>query len=205
MRPIIGVVCRFEKISEVNNAMVIYENVIKAVKQSGGEVIGLVDSQDSILRLYDGIILQGGNDISLMDLKIINYCYINDIPLLGICLGMQMLALAFDGQMLDLIDNRHMDKINRFVHSVTLDEASKLYDIVRQRYILVNSRHYSYIKNTKLNISGISDDGYIEAIEDKNKRFFVGLQWHPETTFEYDIVSKKIFKTFIDECRKGKR
>lgn len=203
MKPIIGVVSRFEKISEINNAMVIYENIIKAIKDSGGLVIGLIDDNIELIKKCDGIILQGGNDISLIDIHILQYCYDNDVPLLAICLGMQMMGLSFNGQIDDFSNNKHLNKTCKYVHSVNLNKLSKLYEITKLNYILVNSRHKSYIKKTSLMISGISSDGYIEAIEDKNKRFFIGLQWHPETTFEYDIVSQKIFKAFILECQKG--
>lgn len=205
LRPIIGVVGRFEKISEINNAMVIYENIIKAINKSGGDVIGLVNSSNNVLKLCDGVLLQGGNDVSLIDLPIIKYCYTNDIPILGICLGMQMLSLFFSGHLDNFNNNYHMDKSHSFTHFVILNQSSKLYDIVRHRYILVNSRHKSYVKSSKLMISGISKDGYIESVEDITKRFFIGVQWHPETTFEYDIVSQRIFRAFIDECRKGRK
>lgn len=203
MKPIIGVVSRFEKISEINNAMVIYENIIRAIKDSGGLIIGLIDDNIELIKKCDGIILQGGNDNSTIDIPILQYCYDNDIPLLAICLGMQMMGLTFNGKINDFNNNKHLNKTCKYVHSVNLNKLSKLYEITKLNYILVNSRHKSYIKNTSLMISGISSDGYIEAIEDKNKRFFIGLQWHPETTFEYDIVSQKIFKAFILECQKG--
>ena len=203
MKPIIGVVSRFEKISEINNAMVIYENIIRAIKDSGGLIIGLIDDNIELIKKCDGIILQGGNDNSTIDIPILQYCYDNDIPLLAICLGMQMMGLTFNGKINDFNNNKHLNKTCKYVHSVNLNKLSKLYEITKLNYILVNSRHKSYIKNTSLMISGISSDGYIEAIEDKNKRFFIGLQWHPETTFEYDIVSQKISKAFILECQKG--
>ena len=204
MKPIIGVVSRFEKISDINNAMVIYENIINAVKKSGGLVIGIVSNDLDIVNLCDGIILQGGNDISEMDIPILKYCYKNNIPTLGICLGMQMIALAFNGKISDFKNNLHLNKKDKYVHIVYLNSFSVLYNIIKTPYILVNSRHKSYITKTDLCISGISTDGYIESVEDSNKRFFIGIQWHPETTFEYDIVSKKIFKAFILECQKGK-
>lgn len=205
MKPIIGVVCRFEKISEINNAMVVYENIIKAIKSSGGLVIGIVDDNINIINICDGIILQGGNDISIIDIPIVKYCYKKDIPILGICLGMQMIGLSFEGTVNDFTIKFHSNKKNKYVHSVYLNNFSKLYKIVGSKHILVNSRHKSYINKTNLIISGISNDGYIESIEKNNKRFFIGVQWHPETTFEYDIVSQKIFKAFILECQKGKK
>lgn len=205
MKPIIGVVVRFERISEINNAMVIYENVINAVKKSGGLVIGLIDENIELINLCNGIILQGGNDTSIIDIPILKYCYDKDIPLLGICLGMQMMSLYFNGEINDFTTSKHANKKFKYVHSVHLNKLSKLHEIIGLDYILVNSRHKSYIKNTNLSISGISNDGYIESVEDKNKRFFIGVQWHPETTFEYDIVSQKIFKAFILECQKGKK
>ena len=205
MKPIIGVVCRFEKISEINNAMVVYENIIKAIKSSGGLVIGIVDDNIDIINMCDGIILQGGNDISVIDIPIVKYCYKKDIPILAICLGMQMIGLSFEGTVNDFTNKLHSNKKNKYVHSVYLNNFSKLYKIVGSKHILVNSRHKSYINKTNLIISGISDDGYIESIEKNNKRFFIGVQWHPETTIEYDIVSQKIFKAFILECQKGKK
>ena len=46
------------------------------------------------------------------------------------------------------------------------------------------------LKNTKLEVVGISHDNYIEAIEDTSKRFFIGVQWHPESMIDYDIKQK---------------
>ena len=58
-----------------------------------------------------------------------------------------------------------------------------------------------YLICTDLSIVGISNDGIIEAIEDKNKRFFIGVQWHPESMIEYDSIQNKIFKKFINACQ----
>ena len=42
----------------------------------------------------------------------------------------------------------------------------------------------------------------IEAIEDKNKKFFIGVQWHPESMYSYDILECNLFDYFIEVCRK---
>lgn len=203
MKPIIGVVGRFERISEVNNAIVLYENVVKAIVKSGGSVIGIPYYDESLIDICDGIVLEGGDDNNIEDLNFIKYCYKKDIPLLGICLGMQMMGTFFNGNVKDFDNKLHLNKKLNYVHGVYFNKLSRLYEIIGLDYIIVNSRHNSYIKNTNLVISGISSDGYVESIEEKNKRFFIGIQWHPETTFEYDIVSQKIFEAFILECQKG--
>jgi len=57
-------------------------------------------------------------------------------------------------------------------------------------------------QNTNLNISAISKEGYIEAIEDPNKNFFIGVQWHPESMIEYDEKQNNLFKYFVKCCIK---
>ena len=67
----------------------------------------------------------------------------------------------------------------------------------------VNSRHqYEIINVNNANISAESDDGIIEAIEFKDKRFAIGLQWHPEDLYENDINMLKIFNEFIKASSK---
>ena len=75
MKPIIGVVGRFEKISEVNNAIVLYENVVKAINASGGNVVGIPYYDESLIDICDGIVLEGGDDNNIEDFKFIKYCY----------------------------------------------------------------------------------------------------------------------------------
>ena len=59
--------------------------------------------------------------------------------------------------------------------------------------IKVNSRHKSVLKNTNLKITSKSIDGYIESIEDSNKKFFIRVQWHPE-----DINQLELFQKLVD-------
>lgn len=143
----------------------------------------------------DGIIIPGGSEFYKMDIRIAKYLYDIDKPTLGICLGMQILSLAFNGKVQTLNSKKHeSDKL--YAHKVYLKENSKLKRILRTNYLLVNSRHSDYVFKTDLNIVGLSDDFIIEAIEAPNKRFFIGVEWHPESL--NDIYSKRLFDSFID-------
>lgn len=86
-------------------------------------------------------------------------------------------------------------------HLVSIKKNSFLYDIVQKQEIFVNSRHNDYIpKLSSLYVSARSLDNCIEAVELKEHPFFLGLQWHPESLYETDLSSKKIFNTFFDKC-----
>ena len=136
-----------------------------------------------IIDLCDGFILQGGDNYYDVDILIAKYLYKNNIPTLGICLGMQTMAVAFNGNMNKI--NNHNSK-NKYVHQITINKNSKLYDIIKKNKIHVNSRHNSYVLNTNLNIS--ASDEIIEAVEDKNKNFFIGVQWHPESLMDENSI-----------------
>lgn len=198
-KPIIGIITRESNSIENHKINIIYDNIVKAVINNDGLPIGLTlyDNYKELINICDGIIFQGGDDFEKYDLDALKYVHKIDKPVLGICLGMQLMGVLFNGEMIDI--NNHKKKLN-YAHEVKIKRNSKLYNILKSDIIKVNSRHKSIIKKTNLDIVGISQDGYIEAIEDKSKKFFVGVQWHPETMIKYDQKQNNIFKYFIKSC-----
>ena len=197
---IIGIITRKSISEEGHNIDIIYKDIISAVKNNGGIPIGIIldEKYKNILRILSGVIFQGGDEIGEYDLDALKYLYKNDIPVLGICLGMQEMGILFNGKLNNNIN--HKKKLS-YAHSVYIKGNSKLSSILNEGIIKVNSRHKDYLICTDLSIVGISNDGIIEAIEDKNKRFFIGVQWHPESMIEYDSIQNKIFKKFINACQ----
>lgn len=143
-----------------------------------------------LLDMCDGFILQGGTEFYNIDLLIVKYLYNKNIPTLGICLGMQTMGCAFSGN-LNNIDQHYSN--NKYVHSITINKNSKLFDILKNDEILVNSRHFQYLTDTDLFKSSYSN--VIESIEDSSKKFFVGVQWHPESLM--DEYSISLFNSFF--------
>jgi len=199
MKPIIGIITRLVLSDEKNKMYGAYEDMIKAISKNGGIPIGIFPNNTNVISLCNGIIFQGGDYYTEYEKKYLKYTYDNDIPTLGICLGMQHMAMLFDAKEYNI--NNHKEKNKKYVHKIIIDKNSKLYSIIKKEEILVNSRHTSAIKDTKLYISGTSEDGIIESIEDNSKKFFIGLQWHPESMINYCDISNTIFKKFIDICK----
>lgn len=141
----------------------------------------------------DGIILPGGSVFYENDFKIIDYLYKKNIPTLGICLGMQSMAEYFNNKQEIEVKNHYQTE--KYVHLVRIKKDTLLYKIMGKERIMVNSRHYSAIPYTTLTINAISPDGIIEGVEDITKKFFLGVQWHPETLNDND--SYLLFKYFI--------
>ena len=106
------------------------------------------------------------------------------------------MGVLFNGR-LKIIDN-HKSKDN-YSHYVHIRKNTLLYKIIGKEKILVNSSHKECLEYTSLFVSAYSD--CIEAIEDNNKKFFLGLQWHPEKMIEYDSIERKIFDYFFEICK----
>lgn len=148
-----------------------------------------------LLENIDGVILVGGDDIYNFEYNLVKYLYNNDIPTLGICLGMQTMAVSINGT-LGQLNNLEHKSTKKYVHYIDINTSSLLYKIIEKDKIMVNSRHKDYVINTGLSI-GATCDGIIEEVEDKNKKFFVGVQWHPEDLD--DENSDKLFNYFINK------
>lgn len=204
MKPIIGIIGKRETLPSQNKIIYNYIDIVNKTIKSNGIPIQINVSNNledikELLNNINGIILQGGDDFTKEEIEIVKYAYQKNIPLLGICLGMQTMAVTFNGDLYQ-IKNHHQQKSN--VHEVLINKDSKIYKILKKDKITVNSRHKFAVKNTNLDITGYSNDNIIEIIEDKTKPFFVGLQWHPESLETND--SKEIFDYFIKISKEGK-
>ena len=99
-------------------------------------------------------------------------------PVLGVCLGMQMMSLIAEGSL-----NQHLPD----THTTHADHWDRDHDIIPTTSIMlpgtVHSRHRQAISNPgSLEVLATSPDGLIEAVGDPRRRFYLGVQWHPERT-----------------------
>jgi len=122
-----------------------------------------------------------------------------DKPILGICLGMQYMALHAGGAMdqhLPATDPRKAARHwGRQLHgvSLTLNGATIEADVL--------SHHRQVITDPgTLHACATSDDGLIEGVTDQSRRFYVGVQWHPERT-EGATVGSALFDRLVEACR----
>lgn len=136
-----------------------------------------------------------------------------DKPILAICRGFQLLNSYLGGKLYQDISieknngkgsiHRQEKPYNKPVHKVKIKEDSLLFEIIKENEIMVNSLHHQAIKEISPSVeeAAISEDGLIEGIYLKNKRFVLGLQWHPELLYKDYECQLSIFKTFIDSCK----
>jgi putative glutamine amidotransferase len=224
-KPIIGIVGR-ETVSRLErNIMHVEDGYRRSVIKCGGIPLLILPTQDIIynfdnhenipemtnlekedlletLKMCDGIIMPGGCRIFEYDKFICKYALQNNIPILGICLGMQIMASVDCGteRTVELIDNGVNHQIKeKFAHKFKLDKNSFLYSIVQNEEFMVNSKHKCNVKKTnEFDIVGYSEDGIIEAIELKKNDFAVGVQWHPEVIIDESVEARKLFEKFIE-------
>lgn len=163
---------------------------------------------DAILDMCDGFLLPGGTEWYLHDEYVLKYAIDHNKPLLGICLGMQIIG-AMDNRFNDdiwdtTVSNKtainHCQKDVDYAHEVEIIKNTLLHEILSVDKIKVNSRHNYHIdKVVNLKINAISEDGLIEALSYPGKKFILGVQWHPELLVNFDLNSKKIFDRFVNE------
>lgn len=197
MKPIIGVILRKSKSETGKNILLSYEAINYSIQKSGGIPIG-IEPEAEYINICDGFIFQGGDDCCDEDLNFMSNILNKNMPILGICLGMQELGVLFNGKIIKA--NNHHSNLNN-AHKVYINNKSKLYKIINKDEINVNSRHHDRLIDTNLFVSAISGDGVIEAVELPNYKFCIGLQWHPENLIDFDIPSMLLFKSFINSCK----
>jgi putative glutamine amidotransferase len=183
-------------------------------------LFGITETLDAI----DGLILSGGNDIDpgaygaephpettatqpLRDeaeIALAREAIARDMPVLGVCRGMQIINLAYGGSLEQhlpdrLGSERHRETWGTFSeHAVDVRDGSRLRDILGPNPVVKSSHHQAPDRiGNGLELVGTAEpDGTWEAIEDPTKAFAIGLLWHPE---EADDMS--IFEALVAAAR----
>ena len=179
-------------------------NKIDYKKTKKEEIMPLTEEEKedliNVLKLCDGVIMPGETRSYEYNYFIDSYLKENNVPTLGICLGMQVMAINSSKEKLMPveIENSHFQKKHEIILSNGL-----LKNIINKDNIMVNSYHFYRVVNTgNYKVAATSTDGVIEAIEDDDSLFRIGVQWHSEKDIE-DESNKKLFESFIKAARKN--
>ena len=223
----IGIPLRYSHLEDGRCILYLGENIRQTFQKAGAIIIPIVQVQsvdyadthypdfpeltkkekkmiDEYLDMVDGVVFPGGKKITPYDQYLLERCVIRNIPTLGICLGMQLMSSygrAFQTKKIES-DVEHFQQDDYLLtHKVQIQPGSSLYEILEKDEIMVNSFHrYQGLENPVYSVCALSEDGVIEGIERKDLKFHLGIQWHPEISYDFDSNSRKIIKAFIKAC-----
>ncbi len=232
--PLIGITGNFgEKGCELAEGY--YLSVVRA----GGTPVAIPPHNDkealvTLLETLDGIIFSGGGDINPLllgeeplpqlhsvcpkrdepELFLAREAFHRQIPMLGICRGIQVMAAALGGKVWQDIyvqgegaKIKHSQDMPRHCasHTVNLKEGSLIQSTFgNKRTLAVNSFHHQAVSDPgpHLQVSALSPDGIIEAVESSEHKALLGVQWHPECfILNGDESMMSVFRWLISEAR----
>lgn len=233
-KPVIGVTPWYDREKKTSFIKNLY---CKAIVKAGGIPVLLpliVNGSlfNDYFNLCDGILLTGGNDVDAslynernlpcngrifperdkLELFLCRKAIENNIPVLGICRGIQVMNVAMGGTLYQDIYSqipdggliKHSQDAPKWypTHEVKLEENSILKDIFHLDNLNVNTFHHQAVKDVApgFKVSARSCDGIIEAIEYISHVFAVGVQWHPEYMWKKDNSVLKLFEKFVSSC-----
>lgn len=222
MKPIVGIVEWPYKDLDEDLIYEVTNNIVEKISKHGGIPVGIFPTQiedfqnkripeikqleqiekedlNESLNMCDAIIKPGALRIYGYERYIYGYTLEHNMPYLGICAGMQIMAghnnSNYNNVKIESDINHHSKE--KHAHTIKIFKNTLLHEILKEEEILVNSRHRYEIQNPgTLSVSAYAPDGVIEAIENKDKLFQLGVQWHPENL--NDIYSDRLFDSFIE-------
>jgi putative glutamine amidotransferase len=207
------------------------QNYCEAVAASGGLAVALphdAELAEAYLDRLDGLIVTGGAfdvdpalygdaerhatvelkaDRTSAEMALLQGALRRNMPVLGICGGQQLLAVALGGTLIqhipDAIANagQHEQATSHYQpgHAVEILPGTRLHKIVGTTRMEVNTSHHQAVKAPGRSVvNAVAPDGVIEGIEAMDQKFCIGVQWHPE--YFVDAGDKAIFAAMMAAC-----
>jgi len=230
-RMIVGINADMETVAGKPPRLFLNLAYVDAVAKAGGVPILLphveeISMIEHLLDQVDSLLLTGGKDLNpssygknkhlktdiapvrrlQFDLALTKAALKREMPILGICMGMQMLNVAAGGSILQHIEtqkggikHQQCDKAYHPVHEVTILQETRLARILGTKPLGVNSTHHQAVDRIApgFKISATAEGGIIEAIEKKGPSLVLGVQWHPERLCN-DKRNIKLFQALIN-------
>jgi len=227
MPPVIGVSCYGEPAqwgAWKTDAVLIHREYVAALQEVGAAVQlippgATAEAAQSTVERVDGLVIAGGPDIDpamygaeahpttdrprverdQTELLLYRAARERGIPVLGICRGMQMMAVASGGSLVQDLPSAGYGLVHRDVpgtfhdHGATFSESSLVAQILGSGMVVNSSHHQSVDDPGSLTVTGRADDGTIEVLEDPAADFVLGVQWHPEMTDD-----RRLFAALVD-------
>lgn len=224
-KPIIGVTST-EKIVSPDGLMVhssVSRHFAQAIIKAGGVPIHLPvcnpDMAETYVSMIDRLILSGGQDVQpsyynesnasdssfyfperdAFEFALVQEALRQKKPIMGVCRGIQLFNTAQGGSLNLDIHGHQNDNPELLVHDIAVEKGNALHTIFGQKGA-VNSLHHQSIKNLAPGLEVIardSKDETIEAVQSKDKKTFLGVQWHPEYLLSINPKSQQVFNYFL--------
>jgi putative glutamine amidotransferase len=212
MRPLIGITTYREPArwgAWDQSAVLIPSNYVDSVQRAGGAVVLLPPdaSAAEAVEGLDAVVLSGGADLDptlygsypdvttdkprtdrdTSELAVYRAARDRGIPVLGICRGLQVMAVAHGGALLQNLPDLSGSSVHREApgtftrHKATIEPDTLAATVLGPGVREVNSSHHQAVSDAgDLRVSGLADDGTVEVCEDPSAEFVIGVQWHPE-------------------------
>ncbi|MGI4956028.1 MAG: gamma-glutamyl-gamma-aminobutyrate hydrolase family protein [Janthinobacterium lividum] len=151
---------------------------------------------------HETVVLKQGRTAA--ELALLKGALERDMPILGICGGQQLLAVALGGSLIQHIPDsiegalahEQPNPRHEAGHPVRIEPGTLLARIVGTGEMQVNSSHHQAVRDPgRGRVNALAEDGVIEGIEDPARRFCLGLQWHPE--FGIDPGDRRVFEALV--------